>query len=62
MVATGFSAVDTLLEVSRTVACIKEKPRPGSASLTTWLDSLRDSAAANPVTATVTMFHVSGRR
>ncbi|MCK9896175.1 methyltransferase domain-containing protein [Frankia sp. AgB32] len=62
VVAEGFAAVDMLLEVSRTVARIEEKAEPAPGSLTAWLDSLRDPAATDPVTATVTMFLVTGRR
>lgn len=56
--AEGFAAVDALLDVSRTVARLEPQP----ASLTTWLATLQDGAAPDPITATVTMFHITARR
>lgn len=60
LVAEGFSAADTVFDISRTVELLsKEENTPRYRD---WLADLRHSDTSCPILATVTLFLISGRK
>lgn len=60
LVAEGFSAADTVFDISRTVELLSQAEH--TPRYQDWLADLRRADANRPIMATVTLFMVSGRR